>query len=176
MTHVDIRRASAADLANSLDDLTDILHASVHAGASVGFILPFSRADASDFWRGTVFPPVRSGQTHLFLAHIGTRVVGTVQLGLALPPNQPHRADVAKMLVHPDMRRRGIARRLLGVLEQEARALGKTLLVLDTRTGDSAQPLYASEGFEVAGVIPGYCRDPAADHFDSTTYMFKALE
>lgn len=172
---VAVHRAEPDDLAPALEDLTDILHACVNAGASVGFILPFPQADARAFWEDRVFPAVRRGDTRLYLARDGGRVVGTVQLGLALPPNQPHRADVSKMLVHPDARRRGIARALLRHLETEAGGLGKTLLVLDTRSGDHAQPLYASEGFRVAGEIPGYCRNPFADTYEAATYMFKAL-
>lgn len=170
-----IRQAAPADLPTALGDLTDILHACVHAGASVGFILPFARQDARIFWETRVFPAVQSGATRLFLAQDGDRILGTVQLGLALPPNQPHRADVAKMLVHPDARRRGIARALLRALDAQARALGRTLLVLDTRSGDHAQGLYASEGFHVAGEIPGYCLNPFDARLESTTYMYKPL-
>ena len=170
-----IRQAGPDDLPAALDDLTDILHACVHAGASVGFILPFAPQDARAFWETRVFPAVRSGGTRLFLAQDGVRVVGTVQLGLALPPNQPHRADVAKMLVHPEARRRGIARGLLRALDAQARVLGRTLLVLDTRSGDPAQALYASEGFRVAGEIPGYCLNPFDRHLEATTYMYKPL-
>ena len=172
---VTILQATEADLAPALGDLTDILHACVHAGASVGFILPFDRDEARAFWETRVFPAVRSGGTRLFLAQKGGRIVGTVQLGLALPPNQPLRADVSKMLVHPDARRRGIARGLLRALNAQARGLGKTLLVLDTRSGDHALPLYESEGFRVAGEIPGYCRNPFTDTYEATTYMYKPL-
>jgi ribosomal protein S18 acetylase RimI-like enzyme len=172
---VTIRIATQADLAPAQEDLTEILLACVHAGASIGFILPFRRDEARAFWQDRVFPAVRSGVGMLFLARDGTRVVGTVQLGLALPPNQPHRADVSKMLVHPDARRRGIARALMRALDAQARALGKTLLVLDTRSNDHAQPLYESEGFRVAGEIPGYCRNPFTDTYEGTVYMYKAL-
>ena len=175
MTCVTIEQADPHDLDRCLDDLTDILHSSVLAGASVGFILPFAMADAQAFWTGKVFPGVQTGATVLFLARHGDRIVGTVQLGLDMPANQPHRADVAKMLVHPQARRQGVARALMQALEGEARQRQRTLLVLDTRSGDAAQPLYQSEGFEVAGEIPGYCRNPFSDVFEGTTYMYKAL-
>ncbi|MCE8000957.1 MAG: GNAT family N-acetyltransferase [Rhodobiaceae bacterium] len=169
------RAENREDLLIALEDLTEILHGCVHAGASIGFVLPFSHSNAQAFWIDQVCPAIQKGETCLLLARDAGRVLGTVQLGLAMPSNQPHRADVAKMLVHPDARRRGIARALMRALEQEARARRKTLLVLDTRSGDAAAQLYASEGFRVAGEIPGYCRNPFDDRFEATTYMFKAL-
>ncbi|MBE1285343.1 MAG: GNAT family N-acetyltransferase [Rhodobacteraceae bacterium] len=159
----------------ALADLTDILHTSVLGGASVGFILPFSPEAAASFWRDKVFPAVRSGGAHLFVLRDEDKIIGTVQLGLDLPPNQPHRADVAKLLVHPDHRRKGVARKLMLHLEAEARSLSKTLLVLDTRSGDPSQSLYASLGFQVAGEVPGFCRNPFEERFEPTTYMYKAL-
>ena len=98
-----------------------------------------------------------------------------MQLDLDTPPNQTHRGEVSKLLVHPSIRRRGIAQRLMVRLEAEARSCGRTLITLDTRTGDKAEPLYASLGYVVAGVIPGYARDPREDRLDATTYMYKRL-
>ena len=173
---VEITRAQVADLPEALEDLAEILHQSVHGGASVGFILPFPRDAAAHFWTSKVFPTVSDGRTILYFAKSGGRILGTVQLGIALPPNQPHRADVAKLLVHPEARRQGLARALLHALEEEARQLGKTLLVLDTRTGDPSQTLYTQMGFSVAGEIPMFCRNPFEDRLESTTYMYKMLE
>ncbi|MFK7753403.1 MAG: N-acetyltransferase family protein [Sedimentitalea sp.] len=170
-----ITQIAPAEMPDVLDDLAKTLHATVQDGASVGFILPFSHEDARAFWQADVFPRVQTGAAHLFVARRDARVVGTVQLGLGLPANQPHRADVAKMLVHPEHRRRGIARQLMEHVEARARALGKTLLVLDTRSGDAAGKLYTSQGFEIAGEIPGFCRHPAQDLYEATTYMFKPL-
>ena len=175
MTSVHTTIAQADDLPGALSDLTEILHRSVHAGASVGFILPFERETAEHFWFHAVFPNVRDEKSVLFLAIENDRVLGTVQLGLGMPQNQPHRADVMKLLVHPEARRRGVARQLMDTLETHARALGKTLLVLDTRSGDYAQPLYAAQGFDVAGEIPGYCKNPSTGQLEATTYMYKAL-
>lgn len=145
-------------------------------GASVGFILPFTTTEARAFWQDRVFGAVRAGGTALYGAVSGGRLLGTVQLGLALPPNQPHRADVAKLLVHPDGRRQGLARALMQRLETDARAMGKRLLVLDTRSGDPASQLYLSLDFRLAGEIPGYCRNPATEVFEATTYMYKPLD
>lgn len=163
------------DLDDALDGLSDILLSCVHAGASVGFILPFDKPAARTFWSERVFPSVRSGATALFATRVDNHLIGTVQLGLELPPNQPHRADVAKMLVHPDAQRRGVGRALLARAETHARACGKRLLVLDTRSGDPSQKLYASAGFDVAGEIPNYCRNPFKDVLEPTTYMYKML-
>ncbi|SLN40564.1 Acetyltransferase [Pseudoruegeria aquimaris] len=158
-----------------LEALAEVLSACVLDGASVGFILPFGRGKARDFWASRIAPCVASGARRLFGARVEGRLVGTVQLVLDMPENQPHRAEIAKLLVHPQARRRGVARALMAAAEAEARGLGRSLLTLDTRTGDSAEPLYASLGFEVAGVIPGYCRAVDAARLESTTYMFKPL-
>jgi GNAT superfamily N-acetyltransferase len=93
----------------------------------------------------------------------------------AWAPNQPHRAEVKKLLVHPDARRRGIARALMLALEDVAAAEGRTLLTLDTRTGDSAEPLYLSLGYHAAGVIPRYARGPHSPELESTTFLYKEL-
>lgn len=175
MAGIAIRELVANELAKNLNDLAEILHASVNAGASVGFIQPFSLNDSRAFWRAKVFPSVTDGARILLVAEIGAKVAGTVQLDIDLPPNQPHRGEVAKLIVHPDFRGRGIAKRLMAALENRARELGKCLITLDTRTGDTAEPLYGSLGYQVAGVIPGYCRAPEEDRYDSTTYMYKAL-
>lgn len=154
--------------------LAAILLACVRSGASVGFVEPFPAEAAQEFWRG-ILPGIARGDRVIWLARIGARAVGTVQLVPMTMPNQSHRAEVSKMLVHPDFRRRGIARALLAALQAEAWAQGRSLLTLDTRSGDHAQPLYASMGFQVAGSIPGFARNPAGDGFDATTYMFKHL-
>ncbi len=159
-----------------LQDLTAILHACVTDGASVGFIRPFSEAAARAFWTTSVFPALAKGRTELFTATDGGRVSGTVQLICAAMPNQPHRADVAKLLVHPTARRRGLARALMQALEDRARALHRSLLVLDTRSGDPSQALYQSIGYQVAGEIPGYCLNPATKAAVPTTYLYKPLD
>ena len=166
----------ADDVPRHLGELGALQHACVMAGASVGFVLPFTPAESEAFWRDEVLPAVRQGGRILWVARTDGRIVGTVQLGCDTPPNQRHRAEVSKLLVHPEFRRRGIARALIAELEREAGRLGRSLLTLDTRTGDGAEPLYASLGYRTAGVIPNYCRDPFADHLDPTTIMYKTLE
>jgi ribosomal protein S18 acetylase RimI-like enzyme len=170
-----VSELSAEDAARRLRDLATLLNACVHAGASIGFVLPFGEADAEAYWRGKVLPAVRDGGVVLLAAFDGGRLAGTVQLDHATPANQPHRAEVRKLMVHPDFRRRGIARALMAAIEARARALHRSLLTLDTRTGDSAEPLYASLGYQAAGIIPGYCLDPFEPKLDSTTIMYKAL-
>ncbi|WP_371744756.1 GNAT family N-acetyltransferase [Nordella sp. HKS 07] len=115
------------------------------------------------------------GTRLLLVATCGERIAGAVQLDIDTPANQPHRAEIRKLLVHPDFRRLGIARLLMAGIEDHARALGRSLLTLDTRTGDNAEPLYASLGYRTVGVIPGYCRDTHKDRLDSTTIMYKNL-
>jgi ribosomal protein S18 acetylase RimI-like enzyme len=161
--------------ADDLDMLAAVLHACVHAGASVSFVLPFSHQDAKAFWSGQVLPEVAAGNRSVLIARSGGNIVGTVQLDLATPPNQPHRAEVKKLLVHPDARRRGIARSLMVAVEVEALRAQRTLLTLDTVTGGAAEPLYLSLGYMVAGVIPGYALNFDSSVLESTTLMYKNL-
>jgi ribosomal protein S18 acetylase RimI-like enzyme len=170
-----ISELSADDAASHLRGLAILLHACVHDGASIGFVLPFSIADAEAFWAGKILPRMRSHTLLLLAAWKGERLVGSVQLDYDTPPNQPHRAEVRKLLVHPDFRRQGTAKALMATLEHHAGHLGRSLLTLDTRTGDAAEPLYAALGYQTVGVIPGYCRDPFRDCLDPTTLMYKAL-
>lgn len=172
---VTIRVLSAAELAGQVQPLGALLHACVHAGASIGFVLPHGVEESTAFWRQKVLAGVQDGLRVLWIAEAGERVVGTVQLGIDVMPNQAHRADVSKLLVHPDFRRRGIARALMAALERRAIELERSLLTLDTRTGDDAEPLYASLGYRTSGVIPCYCRHPFDDRLESTTIMYKVL-
>lgn len=170
-----ISRLTSTDFADALGDLTDILHSCVHTGASIGFILPFTPKDARAYWMDHVHPHLANGTLDLFVLYEDSRIQGTVQLIPAGMPNQPHRADVAKLLVHPSARRQGLGRKLMEALEVRARERGKTTLVLDTRSTDSSRILYQSMGFQIAGEIPNYCRNPFEDKLEPTTYMFKDL-
>ena len=170
-----LRIVPADEIERRLVELGGLLHACVEAGASVNFVAPFAPADAEAFWRLKVLPPARSGHRTVLVAEEGTTIAGSVQLGTDTPPNQPHRAEVTKLLVHPDFRRRGIARALMQALEAEARRQGRTLLTLDTRTGDAAEPLYACLGYVTVGVIPGYSLDTARERLEATTIMYKML-
>lgn len=172
---VRIQQADGSDLSALLPGLTDILHAVVQDGGSVGFVLPFDRSGAEQFWQQQ-FADVRAGLSDLFLARVDGALAGTVQLRPGVLPNQTHRADVSKLLVHPAFRRLGIAGQLMDALEQKARARHLHLLTLDTRTGDVAEPLYRARGYQTAGIIPEYARAPdGSDRFDATTYMYKLL-
>lgn len=172
---VAISIVTAEELDRDLAGFGALLHACVQDGASVSFILPFSQVESETFWRRKVLPGVREGGLILLAARVDGRIAGSVQLDHDTPPNQPHRAEVRKLLVHPDFRRKGIARQLMAELERLARGLDRSLLTLDTRTGDKAEPLYASMGYKVAGIIPDFCRDTVSERLDPTTIMYKAL-
>lgn len=165
----------ADELTAKLDQFGDMLHACVHDGASIGFIEPFPVSEAVAFWRDRIVPALRGGKRTLYVALDKDRVVGTVQLDTDCMPNQRHRGDISKLMVRPDCRRRGIAKLLMLAAEQRAKELGRSLLTLDTRTGDSAEVLYTALGFETAGVIPEYARDPFSEKLSATTVMFKRL-
>lgn len=156
-----IRRVTGPDPA-VVEGLADVLLDCVEGGASVGFMLPLPRETAVAFWQG-VLAGVGRGERILLVAEEADTgaVVGTVQVVVALPDNQPHRADVAKMQVHRRARRRGLGEALMRAAEAAAREAGKTLLVLDTVTGSDAERLYARLGWRRCGVIPGYALWPA---------------
>jgi ribosomal protein S18 acetylase RimI-like enzyme len=165
----------SASLEREIGDLAGILHAVVHAGAGVSFIVPFSIDDARAFWVGQVLPVVRAGSCRVVVARSGERIVGTVQFEKPWPPNQPHRAEVAKLLVHPDFRRKGLARGLMLALEALALSEGRTLLTLDTWTSGHAESLYRSLGYVVVGIIPRFARPSTTPGLEPTTIMYKEL-
>jgi GNAT superfamily N-acetyltransferase len=170
---IEIRRLDGADLEAHLDGLAGVLADCVAGGASVSYLAPFSHADARAAFAGMA-AEVEQGRRLLLAAFDDGRVVGTVQIILALPPNQPHRGEIAKLLVHRSARKRGVAQLLMEHAEVEARAAGKTLLVLDTVTGDDAERLYARLGWTKVGVIPGYALYPDGGPCD-TTVFWKSL-
>jgi GNAT superfamily N-acetyltransferase len=168
-----VRRLAGDDLRGRLDALAAVLHDVVAGGASVSYLWPFSHADARAAFEAWA-EDVDAGGRFLLGAFLGGELVGTVQVVRALPPNQPHRGDVAKLLVHRRARRGGVARALMERAEDEARADGLTLLVLDTVTGDPAEALYRGTGWNVVGTIPGYALYPDGRPCD-TTLFWKAL-
>ena len=170
---MEITRLDAAAARAHLDGLARVLADCVEDGASVSFLVPFSHDDARQVFEA-VAADVEQGRRLLLAAFAEGELVGTVQVILALPPNQPHRAEIAKLLVHRSARRRGIARSLMERAETEARAQGKSLLVLDAVTGGDAERLYASTGWTKVGVIPGYALFPDGRPCD-TTYFFKSI-
>jgi GNAT superfamily N-acetyltransferase len=141
-----------------IEQLADVLIDCVEGGASVNYMFPLSRSKALGFWRG-VAADVAGGGRMLLVARDDGGIVGTVQVIAALPDNQPQRADIAKMLVHRRARWRGIGAALMRAAEDAARGAGKTLLVLDTASGD-AERLYARLGWTFAGTIPDYALWP----------------
>jgi GNAT superfamily N-acetyltransferase len=172
-TAIDVRRLEPAEAGELLDELAEVLEDCVAGGASVGYMAPFSRADARAAFEGFVADAERGGRI-LLGAFDGTRLVGTAQVVLAQMPNQPHRGEIAKMLVHRDARRRGVAAALLAAAEEAARAEGRTLLVLDAVTGGDAARLYARLGWTTVGVVPDFALYPDGRPC-ATTYFYKRL-
>ena len=169
-----VRRLSPEDAVASVPALAEVLIDCVAGGSAVSFMHPMTVEKATRFWK-MVAKGVADGERAVVVAEDGERqIIGTVQLVLALPENQPHRADLAKMLVHRRARRRGVAQRLLAAAEQAARDEGKTLLVLDAVTGGDAARLYERIGWQRVGDIPNYALMPNGESC-STTYFYKDL-
>ena len=162
------RRLHALDDAQ-IDELAGVLIDCVEGGASVSFMHPLSRDRAVAFWR-RVAQGVAAGERALLIAEDARGLCGTVQLVLDQPENQPHRADLAKMLVHRRVRRQGLGAALMRAAEATARECGKTLLVLDAVTGGDAERLYERLGWERVGVIPGYALLPQGGLCATTVY------
>ncbi|OKP94693.1 GNAT family N-acetyltransferase [Paenibacillus sp. P32E] len=135
----------------TLQQLNKLIIDVVEDGASIGFLPPLGAEEAGTYWQGVLAPGIL-----IWVAMEGESIVGTVQLHPVIKPNAPHRAEIAKLMVHPEHRRKGIARLLMDSAEQAAAANGRTLLVLDTREGDPSNLLYQSRGFVEAGKIPDY--------------------
>lgn len=170
----DIRIFDRAATLAALEDLAELFAETVRGGASMGYMLPFPHEEAEAYWRG-VAEAVGRGDVVLLVAEAAGRIAGSVQIGVAMPPNQPHRADIKKLMVHPLARGYGLSRRLMAAAEKEAAARGRSLLVLDTATGEPAEAIYAHLGWERAGVIPGYALFPDGSACD-TTIFYKNLK
>ena len=155
-----------------IHELALVLIDCVEGGASVSFMLPLSLEKATTFWR-QVARDVAANARALLIAEDSTGIVGTVQLVFAQSENQPHRADISKLLVHSRARRLGIGEALMHEAEHVARECGRTLLVLDTASGD-AERLYARHGWQRCGEIPGYALYPDGRPC-ATTIFFKSL-
>ncbi|KVF77364.1 acetyltransferase [Burkholderia sp. FL-7-2-10-S1-D7] len=169
-----VRRVDAIEAHACIDALADVLIDCVEGGASVGFMLPVERSTVVAFWT-RVAAGVAGGERILLIAEdVAGRIVGTVQVVTAQPENQPHRADIAKMLVSRHARRQGIAARLLTAADEAARDAGKTVLVLDTVTGGDAERLYERAGWERVGVVPNFALMPDGA-LCATTYFHKQL-
>jgi GNAT superfamily N-acetyltransferase len=170
---VSIRRLDGDSAMQCVPALAAVLQDCVDGGASVGFMAPLAEDRARRFWTG-VAEAVGRGERALLVAEDAVGVLGTVQLILALPDNQPHRADLAKMLVHRRARRMGVAQRLLAAAEQTARDEGRRVLVLDAVTDGDAARLYARSGWVRVGDVPEFALMPDGAYC-STTYFFRTL-
>ena len=159
---------SNGDAYRQIDKLAALLIDAVESGASVSFMAGLSPGEAEAFWEEAI-AGIPTGRTLLFSAFSGAELVGTVLMHPAGKPNQPHRADVAKMLVHRRARRRGIGAALMRAAEDAARAAGKTLLVLDTASSD-AERLYERLGWTRVGPVPGYALLPDGHPCDTTIF------
>lgn len=151
------------------EELTELLIDVVEDGASVGFLSPLSKIEADQYWEDVLQPGVV-----LWIAESNQRIVGSIQLQLALKSNAAHRAEVAKLMVHPEFRRRGIAKVLMERAEERAVLLSRTLLVLDTRAGDPSNVLYQSMGYIEVGRIPKYAKS-SNGVLDDTVIYYKEI-
>lgn len=171
---VTARRVDAREAHACVDALADVLIDCVEGGASVSFMLPIARTTAVAFWKQVAEGVARGERILLVAEDAAARIVGTVQIVTAQAENQPHRADVAKMLVSRRARRQGIAAKLLAAADHAAREAGKTVLVLDTVTGGDAERLYERAGWQRVGVVPNYALMPDGTPC-ATTYFHKQL-
>lgn len=166
---------SPSDIDTHVKDLVRVLLDSIADGAAISFMASLTASEAQRFWREDVRKGVENQGRRIFGAFVNDRLVGTVQLVMGMPPNQPHRAEISKMIVHPESRRLGLGKALMMAALDSARYANKTLVTLDTRTGDVSELLYSSLGFEKAGVIPDFAYDPDGLARHSTTYMYRYL-
>ena len=171
---VSVRRIGADEAVACVDALADVLIDCVEGGASVGYMLPLAREKALGFWRGVAEGVARNERALLIAENRVGEILGTVQLIFAQPDNQPHRADVGKMLVCRKARRQGIAQRLMAAVEDTARDEGRSVLVLDTVTGGAAEGLYEKAGWQRVGVVPKYALMPDGE-FCATTVYYRHL-
>jgi GNAT superfamily N-acetyltransferase len=169
-----IELLDAAAAASAERRLSDILIGCVAGGASISFLPPLAPETARAFWKRTT-TEIAAGRQRLLCGWVGGVLAGTVTLDLGTPPNQPHRAEVQKLLVHPDARRHGLARALMQRAELEAARAGRSLLTLDTRAGDAAEHLYRAMGWQEAGRIPGYALN-ADGTLGDTVFFWKHVD
>ena len=171
---ITLRRVAAHEVEACVPGLADVLIDCVHGGASVSFMQPLSHDKAIRFWHSVAQGVIHGERALLIAEDADGSIIGTVQLVMAQPENQPHRAEVAKMLVHRRARRRGIAQQLMTAVERVARDEGKTVLVLDTTTGGDAERVYARAGWQRVGDIPHYALMPDGT-LSGTTFYYKQL-
>lgn len=158
---------------SDIRELAGLLGDAVNAGAAVSFMAPLPPERAEAWWRSTL--SVTASGAIFLVARDVDGIVGTVQLHPAWAPNQPHRADIAKLVVHRRGRRTGIGTQLMQAIEAEARRAGFSLLTLDTRQGDAAEHLYRRLGWTAVGAIPGFAFDPDGAQRHGTVIFYKTL-
>ena len=173
-TSLQIKSLTREDILTHIDALAGILANCVNGGASVSFMLPFSLEKGRSFWRGVAESVGRNERLVLACVDPQDGIIGTVQLITDQPENQPHRADVAKLLVHEKARRKGAAMALMEALEVQARARGISVLVLDTSAGSGAETFYQRAGWQKVGEIPRYALMPDGA-MTATSVFYKFL-
>ncbi|MEV0012057.1 GNAT family N-acetyltransferase [Streptomyces sp. NPDC051840] len=169
----EIAPVSGPELVTYADELAALLIEAVDGGASVGFLAPLDRTTAAAWWRERA-AAVESGSHRIWVARDDQRVAGTISLVRQPLPNARHRAEIAKLVVRPSARGRGVGRALLDAAERSAAAEGLTLLVLDTETGSDAERLYRSAGWTACGSVPDYAADPYGT-LRATTFYYRTL-
>lgn len=171
---MDLEIFDAERAARHLERLAEILRSAVHSGALVGYVLPFELDSARSYWRD-IIKSVADGERVLICALVGGELTGTVQLYLSPEPNAPHRAEIYKLLVHPDHQRQGVGEALMRAAEDEARRHERTLLLLDTAQGSVSERIYRRLGWQEVGVVPRHFVDPRGEP-RSSVYMMRFLD
>ncbi|WP_454692196.1 GNAT family N-acetyltransferase [Achromobacter aloeverae] len=174
MAEMKIRSLGAGEARALAEALAEVLMDCVAGGASVSFTAPLQKARAMEFWMGVADEVERGNRILLIAESDSGRVAGTVQIVTGQPENQPHRADVSKLLVHRDFRRHGVGSKLMAEVDIVAARSARTVLVLDTETGSDAERLYVRAGWTRAGSIPDYALRPYGG-LAATTYFYKQL-
>jgi ribosomal protein S18 acetylase RimI-like enzyme len=165
----DVKIEQLKSIGEHTGELSELLIQVVEDGASIGFLPPLKFSDAKEYWENVLNPEVI-----LFVAKINNQIVGSVQLHLCTKQNGAHRAEIAKLMTHPNYRRQGIGRSLMQKAEERAKQEGRSLLVLDTREGDPSNHLYTSIGYIQAGRIPSYAKS-ANGELHATIFYYKIL-
>ncbi len=173
MTHT-IRALTPAEAEARREQLIDLLVDAVESGASVNFVWPMTREKSAKWWAGALQSHA-AGERVILVAEEPDRVLGSVQLIFPGQENQAHRGDIGKLLVHTDARRRGLGAALMQAAETEAKARGRTLLVLDTEAGSSGDRLYERLGWTRFGVVPNYAMSADGTHIADCAFFYKAV-
>ncbi len=174
MSETMIRPLAPNEAVRRLDELAALLVDAVESGASVNFMRGLTLNEAAGFWRGQL-PGLADGTRVLMTAEADGRIVGTAVVTFAHQPNQPHQAEIGKMLVLSSLRRQGLGARLLAAAEAAARAAGRTLLVLDTESGSAGERLYVRGGWIKVGEITDFSFDPDG-HLRAATVFYKTVQ